>query len=373
MNMKSIYTLVFMWFSICMYSQTEIDLYKNKNNKQEVKLSTIAKNIKYIQLETNDDCLLGNELQVCYTPDYIFIGDQKNGEFYRFGSNGSFLNKIGKQGEGPEEYTAAMFFHIDESLKHVHIISTQSRMISTYDYEGNFINKVRLSQTPWNIHKLNNNYIIYNNRFNRIKGQPDVKELFVIDPSGKTQKEIPTTIKNEEDDMVLFEFPFFYTYKNNLFYKNPINKEVYLLDKDYKLKTAYKINTGDNTRRKDDFKNIKQYAERMSVRAISENNAFVIICYAQNDDFHYMLFDKATKRTTYAGKSQSGFIDDFNNGPLFRPFYLTQNNHNTLISVLTSDNIEAQNNLYKNLLSKYPNLAKRKEDDNPIIGIVQLK
>lgn len=371
--MKSLYLLLLFCFCTTSFAQRTIDLYNNLSNGQSVNLSSIANNIRYVPLETTENCLLSDDLQVYCTLNYLFVGDQKTNCFYRFDKSGKFLNIIGRKGDGPEEYPNALFFYVDEASENVNIISAQTKHLYKYSYSGVFQNKIALPESSWMINRLGNNYVFYNNRFNRIKNNPNVKELFLVNPQGKLIKSVPTTIKEEEFDLVLFEFPFFYTYKNTLYYKNPLLDDVFQIDNNLNLKSVYNIYTGPKTREKNDIKKPEQYAKRISVRCIFENEKITLVTYVYQNDFHYLLVDKNSGKTTNVGRSVAGFNDDLKNGPLFRPYWLAQSKQNLLVSVLTYDEVEKQKQSFENIISKQAKLINRQADDNPIIVVVELK
>jgi hypothetical protein len=85
--------------------------------KKQCLLSEYASEIKNIPLETTDESLLSDELQVCYTGQYIFVSDMKTATFFRFDAEGKYLNKIGRKGQGPGEYTNALFFRADAKIE----------------------------------------------------------------------------------------------------------------------------------------------------------------------------------------------------------------------------------------------------------------
>lgn len=63
--MKKILYLFILIFIISEgFSQRKIDLYGNLNNTKTTPLSMVAKNIKYIPLETKNECLMSAELQI---------------------------------------------------------------------------------------------------------------------------------------------------------------------------------------------------------------------------------------------------------------------------------------------------------------------
>ncbi|WP_176221454.1 6-bladed beta-propeller [Massilibacteroides vaginae] len=355
------------------YSQKVIDLYSHLSKQTEVKLSDIANGIHYVPLETSEKCLLSNELQVYSTSDFIFIGDQLTNKFFRFDKNGKFLNQIGAKGEGDMEYANALFFFVDESYRVVNLISPQTKSIYQYTYAGEFLSKIQLSESPWMIESMGDNYVFYNNRFNRIKGNKNVKELFLINKKGMVINSLPTTITNEELDMVLFEFPFFYSYNKQLFYKNPLVDDVFQITDDFSLKKKYKIKTGTQNRRKDDYKNLKQYSKRISVRSVFENDNILLTIYAYEDNFHFLLVYKDSWKTVNVGENTPGFVDDIEDGPLFRPYWLFQSKCNSLLSILTFDEIEKQRISFDKIKTKNSFLKERLPNDNPVLVFLELK
>ena len=74
-----------------------------KQEKVELCLSDEANKIDIVPLETTEHSLLSTIVDVFITDKEIFIWDLKNGIF-RFSRDGTFLNKIGKRGQGPGEY-----------------------------------------------------------------------------------------------------------------------------------------------------------------------------------------------------------------------------------------------------------------------------
>ena len=59
---------------------------------------------KIVALETSEDCLLSTIYKVYLTENYIIVIELKNGYIQLFDTEGKYVRKIGKKGEGPEEY-----------------------------------------------------------------------------------------------------------------------------------------------------------------------------------------------------------------------------------------------------------------------------
>ena len=224
--MRIILSVIFVLIAALSNAQQKIDLYGNKTNCQKVNLSKVAKEVTYISLETTPESLLSEELQIYYGKDVIIVGDLQTGSFFRFDKSGKFLNKIGNKGDGPEEYPSAISFYADLS-NNVYLISPQTKSLYQYTCEGKFQRKITFEESPWMIQKVGADFLFYNNRFNRIENKSDVKELFLADKDGKIVQSLPTTITDNQMDMMLFELPFFYRYKGKSYYKNPLLDQVY--------------------------------------------------------------------------------------------------------------------------------------------------
>jgi hypothetical protein len=83
-----------------------IDITRSLNNKDSTLLSSIATNIKYIQLQTDSFCLIGQikfpNQNIQFYDNKIFIADDS--KILSFDSDGNFLTQFGQRGRGPGEY-----------------------------------------------------------------------------------------------------------------------------------------------------------------------------------------------------------------------------------------------------------------------------
>jgi hypothetical protein len=341
-------------------AQKKIDLASNLSTEKVKAISSIAKSIRYIPLETTNECLLSNELQV-YCGEYIFIGDQKTQLFFRFDLDGNLLNQIGKIGGGPGEYPKnAIFFHVDEEDKSVYIISSFDRSLYKYTYEGQFVKKIPLEDTSWTIAVQNDHIYYYNSYYNRIKKDKNRFELYKADKNGKVINKTPTSVKSEKDDMLLFDLPFFYYYQSAVYYKNSVHDFVYKINDKGNLTPHYEIVCKEKSKHDaDDFKNPLKYGEKVGVRSVFENDNFLLITYVYKNEFNYLFVDKQTwaLSNVTTKKSKQGFEEDLKDGPAFTPVPNNGPEQNILVSIVYPDRFPE----LKNSLDKEIN-----EDDNPV-------
>lgn len=78
----------------------------------------IKDDISFIQLETNDDCLLGQTSSIIMHDNYVFIIDQHTKKrVLMFDNQGRFIRSFGKIGKGPDEHLELFDFQIiDDQL-----------------------------------------------------------------------------------------------------------------------------------------------------------------------------------------------------------------------------------------------------------------
>ena len=117
------------------------------DNAGLVNLSEIISEIKYLPLETNANCLIGN-MNIPVYGEYIIIRSYTgsiNGAVgtFRFSNQGKFLNKIGNIGRGPGEYQDnSEVVLINDTI---FIISNFSNRIFSYSLSGMFLKEFHLN------------------------------------------------------------------------------------------------------------------------------------------------------------------------------------------------------------------------------------
>ena len=70
----------------------------------------LSDSIDIIPLETTDECLLSNIDRLTFYKGHFYILDGMRRHIFVFDEAGRFVRKIGKQGNGPGEYSAILFF-----------------------------------------------------------------------------------------------------------------------------------------------------------------------------------------------------------------------------------------------------------------------
>jgi hypothetical protein len=104
-----------------------------------ISLDSLARNVKYIELETGPNCLIEKYDDIQIVADKIFVSSNSGMQqaIFVFDMQGSFLFKIDDHGRGPGEYLHVSSFIVNSLEKQI-IIFDQIRA-SVYDFNGDFV------------------------------------------------------------------------------------------------------------------------------------------------------------------------------------------------------------------------------------------
>lgn len=99
-------------------------------NPEEVFVSDVAADMKIIQLETSDSCLIARGLFFDLRDDGIVFHD---GGLKKFNVDGSFEGNVFRRGQGPGEIPGMMDYFLKDSLIY---LTTLSKVCQIYTYHG---------------------------------------------------------------------------------------------------------------------------------------------------------------------------------------------------------------------------------------------
>ena len=353
-------------------AQKNIPLVENMN-LTECKLSDYASSVNYVPLETTDECLLAEELQVITTTQYIFVHDQIMYKVYRFDkTSGKYLNMVGSRGQGPGEYTRLLGFYVDDTDKKCFLLCNTG--IYMYDYEGTFLKKEVLPHyyCPTGMERIGDSYVLNNMLYIDTK-----KELCLIDMQSKIKKEKELSYKPQ----IGFMLPatFFFKMDGQCYYKNDLSENIYILNDRLDMQPAYLIDCGKKVtnpkdRQIDDIGNPLTKDNIIVVRITGYNN-ILYIPYFVNGKRLLAIYNIKTGSVITAGKAgKSGMTDDLSDGPMILPPAKTSLYHscvpNQLVSWFFPADIE-ESQFQKGEFGKL--IKQLDEDSNPIIRIINLK
>lgn len=272
--------------------------------KKNLFLQEICDTIEYILLETTPESLLPDAKftdQILLTDNDIFISIKS--DVYRFAREGKFLNKIGKKGSGPKEYTHVFTIAVDETNKQVLVHDPMISKILFYDYNSNFIREVYLENAS-HIALLSSGEL-----FCYAPHRPNIAGFYLADTeSGETIKELsipyPKSINNlrtyvsSRNPIINGNNIFFNTYATDtIFYANQEEfKYRYLLLPPYTSKSESTKNTCIPILRfeTDYYSSITIYKPSSSSSSISSQLHYFIINKIDKEIINGMIADLET-------------------------------------------------------------------------------
>jgi hypothetical protein len=100
----------------------------------DLRLTDFTESLKIIPLETLGGSLVGKIVDVKYFDEKIFILDLQSGVLV-FDSEGRFISKVGKKGDGPGEYKFASSIAIDKNNGLIYIASYRKLLIFSKNFQ----------------------------------------------------------------------------------------------------------------------------------------------------------------------------------------------------------------------------------------------
>lgn len=101
--------------------------------------SDFIDSISYIELNTNDTCLLSDIEKIYIDNDTILIWDKKDAGILTFSNSGEFIKQINYYGKGANEFITISSFCIEPNKNIIYIWDYPSQRINKYTYKGEFI------------------------------------------------------------------------------------------------------------------------------------------------------------------------------------------------------------------------------------------
>ena len=315
-----------------------------------IELSADIASVKTVQLETNDDILIGTIRKVVFSQSHIIV--QHDSQCSVFDLKGNFLRKISNRGQGPREYNSI----INISLTGDTIRIFDTKKILSFNLRGEFISSYELPGRIDLITTFENIYIGY--RVNR-SGSENTRLLF-FDNEGRLFDSIPYMKQYENlSDLIVVLYSsevFMYQYDNTIRLKELANDTLFSISADKILTPLYIMDLGKYAPKEEE--RFQLYSAQQSLfegkkllNLILETNSHLVLNVGLKPN-RYILYDKETGALEnvafrYNDEEKSRFGKDF-----FNPKFVSEDKR-TLISFELSADID--------------------NDDNPVLVLVTFK
>ena len=262
-----------------------IDIEKAMDNlsNQKMNFSEFVEDIVYIPLETNNQSLIGGKAVpvLNVSENLIFYGDMM------FSRDGHFIRKLGKIGQGPEEYVMALDIAVDEERQEFYVYNNAGRNIYIYDFDNKFKKKLPAYNRGSYISSIGKGKILLFR--DAYKYFDDYYEYKVIDvETGDILYTRDSGVK--EDCYILNTRNLLWRYDNENFYYEGSTDSIFRLNDDGEIDSPrYIINRGK-------YKNAEN-ENFMRINKIVESGQYLLFNVSVRNVAYYGAFDKQTEKT----------------------------------------------------------------------------
>jgi len=223
---------IFLLVVICIFlscqdnkiDKIDLDLSKKTN---KLKYSEILDSIRYIQLETQEYCLIGNVNQIIKEDTLLFIMDQKQKSIFIYNESGKFIQKINHIGKGEGEYISLTSFCIEPRKKKVFIYDEIQKKLLRYNYNGKYEKNLKLddSEIIRSIGLLKNGNFIFFTPDLISRGRDGVWEVDTFGHFVKEYKDV-----KPKNKLVFVPYPYYSNCEQKISYYDYFTDELYSLN-----------------------------------------------------------------------------------------------------------------------------------------------
>ena len=378
------YSQIIPWRNLFQRQQTQqqiptIEVNPSRISYGNVRLSDIIESIEYIPLETTDESLVGT---IGFAPcsfdisdNYIVVSCIQQTQVFLFSRDGRFISRVGRQGQGPGEYTSPSGVFLDEKRDQI-FVGTPQQGILVYNLRGEFIRNIPTERTAGGLTRLHNDNFLVNNVF----FSPFSYEIRSLD-----FQLVAEGIKNAYFGARIRRVlgrPTNYLFNDRIHVRKAhLNDTIFSIENNFSFTPRFVVSAGrftptinflESTGGSTGFDRRSGY---VGISSIYQTTNKLLFHYSYQDRGYRAYFDKNVGRL-YHFRSESGIPNDFDGGVDFWPrrqdnliwyqffyaYHLIENSGG-ISPVGGTEAVQSFNRLIERL----------DPDDNPVLMIVRLK
>lgn len=337
--------------------------------------------IKYINLMTNKDCIIGQIASIQLVGNRLFIEDKYySNSLFVFDLKGRFITKIGEHGAGPNQYSRIFDFDIDTKGRKIAISDRDAGRILFYDlndYHFLYAKKTSFSYQSFLFSNDGKIYFFSNSGFKkRYKSKNSYYVMRADSLSLKSEKEFYKAYFISNFSEGISGKSGLYRCNQTIFIYHQLFPYVYRIENN-ELKQTYKINiasfkfptveylqhvAGNNQ----DYTNSLHNSEYITCYSIKETKELLVLSLNKNNQPYIAFYNKLLK-TGYI-YSIADYFKLLNLGAYIVPIGA---NDEYIIGEVQLDEHSIKYISKDNPL--YDIAKKRSEDENPVICLIKLK
>jgi hypothetical protein len=320
--------------------------------------------IRYIPLETSDQCLIGQANKILIRNNKIYVADfRKSMALFVFDMNGKLLFKIAKRGEGPGEYVNLHDFDIHRNGD-IYLFDQNKKKFLVYNSEGEYLRDVN-SEYRFSYFCLVNNRMYWSEL--RERGNMFVN-LAACDMTNKKTEFILKDEKFLYDMGITYSYYNFYCSPDSITYYSPKFSEIIYSISENSVRPAIGIKNlnmppkniiegwlqmKNGIERSKPMRNSKYFIESTY---IYETDQYITIRCIRDVIDDFILYDKFSKKTSSSWMSY-----------YFEKLGIDRIQGSTGKEFFGVVDFIPDNEHHKRILASREELKNWSEEDNPVI------
>lgn len=243
--------LALLFFSCNLQENDSITFIDIHHRIENYDFSNFFELISIVPLETDSECFVSNTKKVkidFYEDKVILANDPGLAEFERLMvfnlKDGSYLNDIGKSGEGPNDFWGLRDFVISKKRKSVILLVAGKMSLMEYSLDGKLQKSTRIGIFGDEIEWLNNGFLVYN----ELNASDLTGNNFLIELNEKgdvTRKLLPYDLKRNGLGVSFSGF-LDKNYKGDLLFNPPFGDTIFVVKNDGGIFPYITFDLGNN-------------------------------------------------------------------------------------------------------------------------------
>jgi hypothetical protein len=349
-----------------------IDLTKIPKNEQNVKMSSFASEVKYLPLESTENCIIVGGPRFFHYDSFIIVCAHRQIMVFN-AENGKFIRQISDHGHGPSEFVNSTGSYLKNGEIIITAVGWDSELIE-FSIDGKMVNKIKASNYPREKAWLTDDLYV----FNYIKRSNSDSVLLQVYDSKNAK--VLKTFKDDREflktNRIGYCGAFFHRHNSQLFMKECFMDTIFRITKQ-KMLPVYVFNSGKFSPPyyEKDKADLSQF-HFINPIIQSDNWLFFVLHFKKQ--IYNCFFDKRTQQVSisYGIKTENiGYENDVDGFVPFIPQTLNENNelvgyvYPYRIRQWFNDNPDKAAKLSPEL-KKFRNIS---NNDNPVLMLVKLK
>ena len=334
--------------------------------EQELLLSDLVSDIRYIPLESKESSLIRLVNGIRITEDLVVVWDYT--KIFLFNWQGELKRLIDKRGNGPGEYPSILDVDIDPESRRVTILSSKALYSYSLD-DGSFIEKTTLPGIVFTFKKIDRDHYYFG--FPPVNGQPQANNTILSNQGDTVHKRINNILFSPDVNVGFMGEILSYRTAYGIFFKEMMNDTLFSISAENGFKPYAVFNTGQYrlTPEKRIYITDQRRHELMFTDGFFETENHLFIGVAHNMQNYLTGLNKSTGEEY---RFDNGIENDIDRGLPLKVIHIC--NDSLLIgTALPSDIINHPEDNNNNKSKFYRLKEDVDENDNPVLIVYTLK